>query len=51
MHGERAFLEGGTRTSSVRAVTQCKLAMVSAAEVDRGALEELSVGHRREDQS
>jgi CRP-like cAMP-binding protein len=51
MHGERAFLEGGTRTSSVRAVTQCKLAMVSAAEVDRGPLEELSLGHRREDQS
>jgi hypothetical protein len=51
MHGERAFLEGGTRTSSVRAVTQCKLAMVSASELDRGALEELSVGHKREEQS
>ncbi len=50
MHGERAFLEGGTRTFSVRAVTACKLAMVSAGEMDRSALQELSLGHRREDQ-
>ena len=30
LHGERAVLEGGRRTSTVRAVTKCKLAMASA---------------------
>ena len=50
LHGERAFLEGGQRTSTVRAVTQCKLAMASAGQVDRGSLEALSAGHRREEQ-
>jgi hypothetical protein len=51
LHGERAFLEGGPRTSTVRAVTRCKLAMASPEQVDRGALEVLSAGHRREEQS
>ncbi|HTV10662.1 MAG TPA: cyclic nucleotide-binding domain-containing protein [Acidimicrobiales bacterium] len=50
LHGERAFLEGGLRTSSVRAVTKCKLALARAAEVDRAALETLRTRHRREDQ-
>jgi hypothetical protein len=50
MHGERAILEGGRRTSTVRAVTACKLAVASADSVDRGALAELSSGHRREEQ-
>lgn len=49
MHGERAVLEGGKRTSTVRAVTACKLAMASADQVDREALVELSTGHRREE--
>jgi hypothetical protein len=49
LHGERAVLEGGKRTSTVRAVTKCKLAMASADQVDRGALEQLSAGHRREE--
>ena len=48
MHGERAVLEGGRRTSTVRAVTACKLAVAGAENVDRGALTELSAGHRRE---
>ena len=48
MHGERAILEGGRRTSTVRAVTACKLAVAGAENVDRGALTELSAGHRRE---
>jgi hypothetical protein len=47
--GERALLEGGKRTSTLRAVTACKLAVVSAESVDREALVELSKGHRRED--
>jgi len=49
MHGERAVLEGGRRTSTVRAVTACKLAVASADSVDRAALGELAAGHRRED--
>jgi Cyclic nucleotide-binding domain len=51
MHGERAVLEGGRRTSTIRAVTACKLAMASADTIDTDALRQLSAGHRREDQS
>ncbi|HUB71906.1 MAG TPA: cyclic nucleotide-binding domain-containing protein [Acidimicrobiales bacterium] len=51
VHGERAFLEGGLRTSSVRAVTRCKLAVAAPEQVDRSVLEALSAGHRREDQA
>jgi len=49
MHGERAALEGGRRTSTVRAVTACRLATAPAAQFDRSALEVLSSGHRREE--
>jgi CRP-like cAMP-binding protein len=49
LQGERAHLEGGVRTSSLIAVTACKVAAVDAAQLDRTALEELSGGHRRED--
>ena len=48
--GERAMLEGGTRTATLRALTKCKVAVARADQVDRTALEELSRGHRREDQ-
>ena len=47
--GERAFLEGGERTSSLVAVTPCRVASVEAGQFDHSALEELSGGHRRED--
>lgn len=50
VHGERAVLEGGRRTSTVRAVTKCKLAMAAADQVDRAALAQLVPGHRREEQ-
>jgi hypothetical protein len=49
MLGERAHLEGGVRTSSLVAVTPCRVAAVDAADLDRSALEELATGHRRED--
>jgi hypothetical protein len=49
MLGERAHLEGGTRTSTLEAVTACRVASVDAAHLDRAALEELSGGHRREE--
>ncbi len=47
--GERALLEGGTRTSTLRAVTNCKVAVASPSQVDKDALRELAEGHRRED--
>ncbi len=49
MLGERAHLEGGIRTSTLTAVTACRVAAVDAAALDRGALEELAGGHHRED--
>jgi len=49
MLGERALLDGGVRTSSLIAVTACRVAAVDAGQLDRAALEELSGGHRRED--
>jgi len=50
LHGERAVLEGGRRTSTVRAVTACKLAVAPASQIDTAALTALSAGHRREEQ-
>ena len=47
--GERAILEGGTRTSTLRAVTDCRVAVAAADAIDSAALAELSEGHRRED--
>jgi Cyclic nucleotide-binding domain len=47
--GERAHLEGGTRTSTLVAVTACRVASVDASQFDWSALMELSGGHRRED--
>jgi hypothetical protein len=47
--GERAHLEGGVRTASLIAVTDCRIAAVDAGQFDRSSLEELSGGHRRED--
>ena len=47
--GERALLESGTRTSTLVAVTKCRVASVPASALDRTALEQLSTGHRRED--
>jgi hypothetical protein len=48
--GERAILEGGLRTSTLRASTPAKLAVAAAADVDLDALRALSEGHRREDE-
>ncbi len=47
--GERAFLEGGTRTATLRAVTRVKVARASADHIDAAALAEVSRGHRREE--
>jgi hypothetical protein len=45
--GERAHLERGGRTSSLVAVTACRVASVEADQLERTALEELAKGHRR----
>ena len=47
--GERAILDGGRRTSTLQAVTNCKVAVASADVIDLGALDRLSEGHRREE--
>ena len=48
--GERAGLEGGRRTATLRAVTPVRVAVADGADLDRGVLEEVSRGHRREEQ-
>jgi hypothetical protein len=48
--GERAILEGGRRTSTLRALTLCKVAAAREVDIEPSALEELREGHRREDQ-
>jgi len=47
--GERAALEGGRRTSTLRAVTPCKIATFNASQVSPEAMERLAEGHRREE--
>jgi len=49
--GERALLEGGARTATLRALTKCRVAVAATDQVDRAALEELSAGRRREERS
>jgi hypothetical protein len=47
--GERAVLEGGVRTSTVKALTAAKVAAVDAAGLDAGDLAEVASRHRREE--
>jgi len=47
--GERAVIEGGTRTATLRAVTPAKVAVAAADDIDMDALAQVSMGHRRED--
>jgi hypothetical protein len=49
--GERAVLEGGKRTSTLRAATKCRVAVARGDQLDRSALEQISQGHRREETS
>ena len=46
--GERALLESGRRTSTVKAVTRCRVAQVSANEIEPAVLAALATRHRRE---
>ena len=47
--GERALLEGGARTSTLRAATRCKVVAAPADKLDTAALAEVAAGHRREE--
>jgi Cyclic nucleotide-binding domain len=49
--GERALLEGGRRTSTLRAVTDCRVAVMPEDQIDIDHLRAISAGHRREDSS
>ncbi len=46
--GERALLESGTRTSTLRALTPVRVAVARRDDIDVAAMAELSAGHRRE---
>lgn len=46
--GERASLEGGLRTATLRAVTDCKVAVAPTDRIDVDKLSALADGHRRE---
>jgi hypothetical protein len=48
--GERASLEGGVRTATLRCTTPVRIAVASADSVDRQRLMDLAAGHRREDE-
>jgi hypothetical protein len=47
--GERAVLEGGRRTSTLRAVVPSKVAVAPGRDLEPEALREISKGHRREE--
>ena len=47
--GARALVEGGQRTSTLRAVTPAKVVVASAGDIEPSALEELAGAHRREE--
>jgi CRP-like cAMP-binding protein len=47
--GERAVIESGTRTATVRAVTACRVATLPRRYADGHELAEIARGHRREE--
>jgi len=47
--GERALLESGRRTSTVKAVTRCRVAVATANDIEPEVLAALAHHHRRED--
>ena len=44
--GERALLEGGIRTATLRAQTRCRIAVIPEDLIDRQELEDLAVTRR-----
>jgi Cyclic nucleotide-binding domain len=49
--GERAALEQGRRTATIRAVTDCRVVSYLAADLSSDDLRELAAGHHREDEA
>jgi CRP-like cAMP-binding protein len=49
MLGERAALEGGIRTATLRAVTACRLAVIRPDQISKYELTELALRRRREE--
>ncbi len=49
MLGERAAVEGGPRTATLRAVTPCRLAVLSPDQISKYELTELALTRRREE--
>jgi hypothetical protein len=49
--GERAVLEGGRRTSTLRAVTACRVAVARPDQIDTERLAALADSHRREERT
>jgi len=47
--GERAVVEGGKRTATLRAITPAKIVEIGADQIDPAALEELAGARRREE--
>jgi hypothetical protein len=47
--GERAILEGGNRTLTLRALTDVKVAVAAGDQIDRDALSRVATGHRKEE--
>jgi CRP-like cAMP-binding protein len=47
--GERALIEGGSRTSTLRAATPARVAVAGPSEIQEEALQELATHHRREE--
>ena len=47
--GERALLEGGKRSATLRARTACRVAVVAGDQIDEAAMAKLAEGHRREE--
>jgi hypothetical protein len=47
--GERAILERGTRTATLRALTACRVASVPRRYADGNELVDIATGHRREE--
>ena len=46
--GERASIEGGTRTSTLRAASKVRVVVIPAESIDDALLAELASGHKRE---
>lgn len=49
--GERALLEHGRRTATLKALTPCRVAVAERSVLDEDALRRLADGHRRETES